>query len=272
MSKDEFLSVPLPMIEWKHPIRDFTHEDTKNMATSLRVHGQIEPVVCKPPDEKGFYEGVCGGLRYEGAKYACMPEVLVRVHEFKSESEVRAWQLAENLHRKELMALERAEAYKKLYETYKEELGGVKDTHIVETMAGTEQALTGEKPSTDTIYKYLQVAGLPTPVKTKIGIDSNFGLSHGIQLGRLKETPDKQLKIADEWLESSEKGKPLTTKILKRKVDEALNLEVPGNMVDEVDVGEVVCPKCGKTLRLVHREKTQTKEALKHHVEELRVA
>lgn len=45
---------------------------------------------------------------------------------------------------------------------------------------------------------------------------------------------------------------------------------IPSKMVDEIVVGEVTCPKCGKILRVIHREKTGSKKVLKHLVEEVK--
>ncbi len=44
---------------------------------------------------------------------------------------------------------------------------------------------------------------------------------------------------------------------------------IPVKLVDEIDVGEVTCPKCGKKLKIIHREKTISKKVLKHRVEEV---
>ena len=72
------------------------------------------------------------------------------------------------LRRKGLTALQRAEAYKGLYEKLKGEVGGVKDKHIVSTIAMMEEELTGEKPSEKTVYDYLRLVELPRNVKMKI--------------------------------------------------------------------------------------------------------
>ncbi len=86
----------------------------------------------------------------------------------------------------------------------------MKDKHIVSTIAMMEEELTGEKKSEDAIYKYLQIVEeLPDEVKTKIGNVSNFGVGHAIQLLRLKDKPDKQLELVEEFLESVAKGKPM---------------------------------------------------------------
>ncbi|MCD6444942.1 hypothetical protein J7L70_08105 [Candidatus Bathyarchaeota archaeon] len=124
-----------------------------------------------------------------------MPEVLVRVHRFRSELEVKAWQLAENLHRKELTAIQRAEAYRQLYGTLEEEAGGIKGKHIVGTIAMMIEELTGEKMSEKAVYDYLRLTELLEDVKTKIRNVPNFGVGHGKQLLRLKGKPDKQQKV-----------------------------------------------------------------------------
>ena len=215
--------VPLPLIVWNSSIRDFSDEDIQNMATSLRVHGQIHAIVCKPLTN-GVYEGVCGRLRYEGAKWAKIPEVLVRVHEFESESEVKAWQLAENLHRRDLTTIQKADAYKELYELEKKELDGIHGKHIVTGMALGIQEATGDKaPAEKTIYDYMKLKELPEQVKEKIRYVPKFGMNHGKQLLRLKDKPKEQLQLAEEFTESTIKGRPLTLKQLKQKVNHILN-------------------------------------------------
>ena len=215
---DELKKILLPLIEWNSPIRDFTEEDIKNMATSLRVHGLIHPIICKPPNDEGIYEGVCGRLRYEAAKHAHIPEILVRLHEFKDEGEVFEWQLAENLHRKDLTVLQKAEWYRKLYDLRRERVGGVKDKSIVAGIAMSIQEMTGERPAERTVEEYIQVAkDLPNEVKDKIANVSDFGVGHALQALRLKDKPERQLEIVDKFLE-----KPVSVRGFKRRVDEVL--------------------------------------------------
>jgi len=204
-------------------MRDFTQEDIQRMAQSLRVHGQIQPIVVKPQNGEGLYEGVCGRLRYEGAKHAHIPEILARIHKFASESEVRAWELAENLHRRDLTAVQKAEGFKELYDSYRKELGGVKGKEIVSTIAQTQEDFDGEKPSEKTIYDYMHLCDLPNEVKEKIHINVNFGVAHGLELLRLKDKPNKQIELAEKFVESSIKEDPLSVRELKKEIDEILN-------------------------------------------------
>lgn len=252
-TKDTILKVPLPSIAWNSPIRDFTQQDIINMATSLRVHGQIHPIVCKPQAD-GVYEGVCGRLRFEGAKHAHIPEVLVRVHKFERESAVKEWQLAENLHRKDLTALERAEAYKTLYDQSREERGGVHDKHIVTAIAESQEKLTGKKPSERDVWRYIQIANeLPKEVKEKTANVGSFGVGHADQLLRLKTKPDKQIELAKEFVHSNIEGKPLTVKKLKKKVDQILSPTPPAPPEQAIDTGIIfTCPTCGWKATHIH--------------------
>ena len=46
--------------------------------------------------------------------------------------------------------------------------------------------------------------------------------------------------------------------------------EIPvKSLVDEWVMGTVTCPKCGKQLRLIHRQVTGSNKILKHVVEEI---
>lgn len=273
--KPKLKKVPLNHIVWKSSIRDFTEDDIKNMATSLRVHGQIQPIVCKPPNEEGLHEGVCGRLRYEGAKHASIPEILVRVYEFKSESEVLDWQLAENLHRKDLTSTQIAEAFKKLYEKRKEEVGGVKDKAIVTGIAESLEKLTGNKKAERTIEQYIQIAKeLPKEVKDKIVIDHDFGVQHAVQLLRLKDKPEKQVELVEEF-----KKKPVSVRKLKEKVTKILTPKpepLPEGLFDVIyadppwsyEVSHLACSPNQHYQTMTTEELCDKRENLKEHIAE----
>jgi len=252
VAADQYLELPLELIYWKEPIRKAVRqEDIENMAMSLRLHKQIQPVVVKPADEEGRYEGVVGRLRYEGAKHAHLKTVLARVHQFKSQMEVREWQLVENLHRRQLTELERDDAYKELYDLTKQERSGVYKEHIVNDMAKKIEELTGEKPSEKTIWKRIQIAEeLPERVKRTLKslTGESFGVRHAEQLLRLKDMPDKQVKFAEEFAATVIKGKPMTVENLKKKVDDLIMPPKPKEPV-------FTCFFCGAKLSMEKLEK-----------------
>jgi ParB/RepB/Spo0J family partition protein len=232
---DQYLEIPLELIYWKETVREvLKQQDIIDMASSLRLHQQIEPIVVKPPDEEGGYEGVIGRLRFEGAKHAHLKTILARVHQFESIREVREWQLVENLHRRQLSELERDEGYRELYDLIKQERSGVYKEHIVKDMAKKVEEFTGERPSEKTIWKRIQIArelpeGVKKTVKSLPG--ESFGVKHAEQLLRLKDDPDKQLQFAEEFAATVVKGKPMTVKNLKKKVDNLIEPPKPKGSV-----------------------------------------
>jgi len=240
---DQYLELPLELIYWREPVRTaIKQEDIQNMAVSLRVHKQIQPVVVKPADERGMYEGVVGRLRYEGAKHARLKSVLARVHRFESSRQVLEWQLAENAHRRDLTEIERDDALARLHALHREEKGGVYDRAIVSSIAKTIEAQTGEKPSEKTVWQRIEIAkNLPEEVKKTLNVKS-FGVGHGIQLLRIKDEPEKQLQLASEFADSAVAGKPMTVKKVKERVDEVLGVSKPRAPP------EITCVFCGKPL------------------------
>lgn len=230
---DQYVELQPNLIFWKDPIRkEIPAEDINSMATSFMMHGQIEPIVVEGPDQIGKYEGICGQMRYEAVKHFQGKPILARVHKFKHSREKREWQLAENLHRRDLTAMQRAEAYKELYDSMRAEYGGeVKDKNIVFTIAKRQEELTGEKPAERTVEKYIQVAReLPEDVKKSVTGDA-FGIRHAEQLLRLKDVPDKQLELAEKFAE-----KPMTVHLLKRKVTKILSSPPPPLPIGEFNV------------------------------------
>ena len=227
------------------------------MALSFNCHGQIQPIVVKPANEQGLYEGVVGRLRYEGAKLAGQPTIHARIREFKSVVEVREWQLAENLHRRGLTAIQYGEAYKELYGTLKEEFGGIHDKHIVEKIAKRLEELIGEKRAEKTIYDYIRITKLPKEVKEKIRNDPKFGIGHAKQILRLKDKPEIQLKLAEKFA-----SKPVSVRTIKHEVNNILKPKPP---VQEIHVGFFECPICHHNYEIVHIDPRG-----KHKLEEIK--
>lgn len=222
-SLDKYISIPPSNIVWKTPIRDFGDEDIKNMATSLQIHGQIQPIVCKPPNREGLYEGVVGRLRYEGTKYARIPEVLVRVHEFKDEDEVLEWQLAENLHRRQLADHQKIETIQKLAELRKKHSPG---ESVIKGIVTAIQESTGEKKPEGTIKKALSVAqrlkkGVKTVLHRTPEKAGKLKISHLEAICRV-EDENLQMELAKKAMSEN-----WSAQKLKREVDKILNPTPP---------------------------------------------
>lgn len=262
VARDQYLELPLELIYWKDPIRkDIREEDVNALATSLTCHGQIEPIVVDYPNAEGLYEGVCGRMRCEAMRRLRGRPILARVHRFESKREKREWQLAENLHRRELTEIQRDEATKELYELEKERFPDAEDKDIVSTVTKRIEDLTGEKPAERSVRQRLQIASeLRKEVKNTVKVNRDFGIGHAIQLLRLRAMPDKQLELAREFAK-----KPMSIQKLKRRVDDILNPPPPKK---EIDTGfKFTCPVCNRDYLIIH-----TSPGDKHRFQEVRVA
>jgi len=101
--------VPLKQIQLpsKQPRRYFDPEKLEQLASSVKQHGILEPLLVRPL-KNAKYELVAGERRYKAAQLAKLAEVPVTVREL---SDQEAWQLAlvENLQREDLNPVEETE-------------------------------------------------------------------------------------------------------------------------------------------------------------------
>lgn len=192
---DETANIPLETVYWLEPT-DVTDDQILNMAASILVHGQIEPIVVDVRDEKG-YRGVVGRLRYEGMKnrWRAEPEgktVLARIHEFTDETEIKMWQLVENLHRRQVTAMQRARQYRDLYTLLREEHD---EDVTIQTLVTAIEDVTGNEESLKTVHHYLSLTKLEPKVKA-ILTGEKMSLRHGLELLKIKD-PKEQVKAAE---------------------------------------------------------------------------
>lgn len=170
---DEYKEIEIDKIEWKDLVRPAIKEsDIKAMSMSFLTHTQIQPIVVKPMDKHGKYEGVIGRLRYQASVFGKRKTIEARIHYFRDESEVKSWQLAENLHRVDLSVVEKSDAWEALYGRIKKEVPEVKtDKPIITAMATSVHEMTNIKVAEKTIREYLRIA-------SKLGKKAKNLLSH----------------------------------------------------------------------------------------------
>jgi ParB family chromosome partitioning protein len=107
------------------PRRHFDEAALEELAQSIRARGLIQPIVVRPHGHR--FQIVAGERRWRAAQRARLHEVPVIVREF-SDSETLEVALLENIQRRDLNAIEEAEAYKRLIDEYghtQEALGGL---------------------------------------------------------------------------------------------------------------------------------------------------
>ena len=96
------------------PRKRFDDESLAELASSIRRHGVIQPLIVEPDDGDG-YRIVAGERRWRAAKLAGLAEVPVIVREFGLERRLEV-ALVENVQREDLNPVDEAEAYRQLME------------------------------------------------------------------------------------------------------------------------------------------------------------
>jgi ParB-like chromosome segregation protein Spo0J len=188
------------------------------MALSFRVHGQLQPIMVRPI-EGGLFEGVFGYQRYLAARRAGLQSILCIVKPM-SDDEVYEARLVENIIRKELSAMEKAEWYNALVEHRKRQ--GYSEESVYEAAARTIEAYTGEKPPERTIRKLVYLASkIKKKAKEMFLGEQKIGLKHLEELARI-EDENLQASLGEKVAREG-----WTVQRLKREVDEILGIRRP---------------------------------------------
>ena len=98
------------------PRKEFDDEAIRELADSILEHGLIQPIIVRPLANEG-YQIVAGERRWRASRMAGLSTVPVIIKEL-SDLETAQLALVENLQREDLNALEEAEGYASLIETY----------------------------------------------------------------------------------------------------------------------------------------------------------
>lgn len=99
------------------PRRDFSPESLEELSSSIREMGIVQPIVVRPTGEANAYEIVAGERRWRAAQRAQLHEVPVIVRDL-TDRETLEIAIVENVQRKDLNAVEEAEAYKRLIDEF----------------------------------------------------------------------------------------------------------------------------------------------------------
>ncbi len=99
------------------PRQDFDQEQLEELASSIREHGILQPLLVRP-DESGGYELIAGERRWRAAGLAGVDTVPIVIQEDAGDDEQETLTLAlvENLQRSDLNPIELANAFEQLSE------------------------------------------------------------------------------------------------------------------------------------------------------------
>lgn len=135
-------SIPLDVIRPNpaQPRQDFDEASLSELAESIRRDGVMQPILVRPDpnarNEQGTYELIAGERRWRAA--ALVPlQVIPAIVRNIDDRTAAEWALIENLQRKDLNPVERAEALARLAETF-----GVTHTELADRLGVDRSSIT----------------------------------------------------------------------------------------------------------------------------------
>jgi ParB family chromosome partitioning protein len=97
------------------PRQEFDEEELAQLAESLRIRGQLQPIRVRWDEGRGMYVILAGERRWRAARMAGLDKLSCVIHEGTlAEDEKLAMQLVENALRTDLKPIEQARAYRRL--------------------------------------------------------------------------------------------------------------------------------------------------------------
>lgn len=119
----------------RQPRKEFDEEGLENLAASIRQVGLLQPVVVRSAEDGG-YELIVGERRWRAARRAGLATVPAVVIETDDRGALQR-ALVENIHRRDLNAIEEAAAYQQLVEE-----GGLTHEQMAERLGLSRPAVT----------------------------------------------------------------------------------------------------------------------------------
>jgi len=134
-------------------------EDLAELTDSIKANGVIQPIIVRP--FQGAYQLIAGERRFRAAELASLPTIPAVVRQV-DEEQLFEWSLVENIHRRDLNAIERAKAYQRYVNAFSL------------TQADAAERL-GENRSV--VANYLRLLDLPQEVRQML-IDERLSMGH----------------------------------------------------------------------------------------------
>lgn len=195
----------------KHPYQ--VREDTAmdELVESIRVHGVLSPLLARPKGED--YELVSGHRRRLAAQKLGLPTVPVLVREM-SDDEAVILMVDSNLQRENLLASEKAFAYKMKLEAMNRQgrRTDLTSTTVVPKFRSNEVIGKESGESRETVRRYIRLTNLVPPLLQMVD-DGRIAFSPAVELSYL--TRDEQAELWD--LIGREDATPSLSQALRMK-------------------------------------------------------
>jgi ParB family chromosome partitioning protein len=158
----------------------WNEEDLAELTASVKANGVIQPIIVRP--FQGTYQLIAGERRLRAAQMAGLARIPALVREV-TEEQLFEWSLVENIHRRDLNAVERAKAYQRY-------LGAFSLT----------QAEAADRLGEDrsVIANYLRLLDLPEEIKQML-VEGRLSMGHARAILSLP-TDELRRKLANRAL------------------------------------------------------------------------
>jgi ParB family chromosome partitioning protein len=162
------------------PRMNFDEQALADLASSVREHGVLQPILVRPTGEPQRYQLVAGERRWRAAKIAELDVIPALIEQLDDETALEIG-IIENLQREDLSPLEEAMIYDRMTHEH-----------------GYSVRRLAQKIGKDKGYveNRLRLAGAPTEIKQLVSLRKDT-LSHAYELLKV-EDPKKRRKLAEQ--------------------------------------------------------------------------
>lgn len=152
----------------------------EDLANSIKEKGLLNPIIVRGKED-GNYELIAGQRRFLACQKLGWESIPAIIRDFEDDTDATIISLVENIHRADMNPIDKARAYQKIYEKYKDYNNVCKETGV----------------SVSTIKKYLNLLKLASSIQEKLTTsDGPAGIA---TLAKIAETfdPEEQEIVLD---------------------------------------------------------------------------
>ena len=153
-----------------------------DLANSIKEKGLLNPIMIMKKDD-GTYEVVAGQRRYLACKKLGMDKISAIIRDKMDDADATVLSLIENVHRADMGPIDKAKAYQKIYDKYKDYNKVAKETGM----------------STSTIKKYMNLLNLAPSIQEKLTTsDGPAGIGALSKLADMFSSPEEQERVLED--------------------------------------------------------------------------
>ena len=153
-----------------------------DLANSIKEKGLLNPIMIMKKDD-GTYEVVAGQRRYLACKRLGWEKISAIIRDKMDDADATVLSLIENVHRADMGPIDKAKAYQKIYDKYKDYNKVAKETGM----------------SNSTIKKYISLLNLAPSIQDKLTTsDGPAGIGTLSKLAETFSSPEEQEKVLKE--------------------------------------------------------------------------